>query len=137
VHLVRHNHLDVILSYALKEKIGRAHLLSGQSVPADMRVELNTENLIRQMEWLQKKQSMARKLLSWCGLPHLEVAYEDLLCDQAHFRRIWDFLSIKPEEDMVGSTLVKIRQGGQRDVISNYDKVQARLANSKFAALLE
>jgi hypothetical protein len=80
---------------------------------------------------------MVRKLLRWCRLPHLEIAYEDLLRDQAHFRRIWDFLSIKSEEDMPQSTVVKIRRGGHRDVISNYDEVKEVLANSKFAELLE
>ncbi len=137
VHLVRRNHLDVLLSYAVKAKIGQAHLLFGQSAPDDMRVELDTEDLIRQLEWLQKKQSIARKLLSWCRLPHLEVAYEDLLRDQAHFRLILEFLSIRPEARMPQSTLVKIRRGGQRDAISNYDEVREVLAHSKFAGLLE
>jgi len=137
VHLVRRNHLDVLLSYAVKAKIGQAHLLSGQSAPEDIRVELDTENLLRQLEWLQKQRSLARKLLSWCRLPHLEVAYEDLLRDQAHFRQIWDFLSIRIEEHMPQSTLVKIRREGQRNVINNYDQVKAVLAHSKFAGLLE
>lgn len=137
VHLVRQNHLDVVLSYAVKAKIGQAHVLAGQSAPEDIRVELDTENLIKRLAWLQKKQGIARKLLSWCRLPHLEVAYEDLLRDQAHFHLIWDFLSLKPEEHMPEPTLVKIRRGGHRDVISNYDQVKAVLANSKFAGLLE
>jgi LPS sulfotransferase NodH len=137
VHLVRRNHLDVVLSYAVKAKIGRAHLLSGQPAPDAIRVKLETENLMSQLEWLQKKQSIARKLLSWCRLPHLEVAYEDLLHDQAYFRLIWDFLSIKSKETVPQSTLVKIRRGGQRDVISNYDQVKEVLADSRFAGLLE
>jgi LPS sulfotransferase NodH len=140
VHLVRRNHLDVLLSYAVKAKLGRAHLLKGQSAPDELYVELNTENLIRQLEKLQRKQSIARKLLRWCGLcglPHLEVAYEDLLRDPAHFRLIWGFLAIETEEQIPDSTLVKIRRGGQRDMISNYGEIQHLLANSKFAALLE
>jgi LPS sulfotransferase NodH len=137
VHLVRRNHLDVVLSYAVKARIGRAHLLSGESAPDNIQVALNTENLIRQLEWLQRKQNMARKLLHLCRLPHMEIAYEDLLLDQAHFRRIWDFLSLKPGEDMAGSTLVKIRKGGHRDVISNYEEVREVLADSKFAKLIE
>ena len=137
VHLVRRNHLDVLLSYAVKANLGRAHVLLGQSAPDDIRVELDTENLIKRLEWLQRKQSMARKLLSWCRLPYVEVAYEDLLRDQAHFRPILEFLSIKPEEQLPQSTLVKIRRGGQRDVISNYDEVKQALASSKFAPLLE
>jgi hypothetical protein len=137
VHLVRRNHLDIVLSYAVKAQIGRAHLLSGESAPDDIQVALDTKNLIRQLEWMQTRQNIARKLLSWCRLPHLEIAYEDLLRDQAHFRRIWDFLSLKPGEDMPRSTVVKIRKGGHRDVISNYDEVREVLANSKFTELLE
>lgn len=137
VHLVRRNHLDVLISYAVKAKIGRAHLLKGESAPDDLRVELDSENLIRQLAWLQKKQSMARKLLSWCGLPHLEVAYENLLRDRAHFRLILDFLSIMPEQDIPESSVVKIRREGHREVIRNYDKVKEALANSQFAELLE
>jgi hypothetical protein len=70
-------------------------------------------------------------------LPHVEVAYEDLLRDQAHFRLILEFLSIKPEAHMPQSTLVKIRRGGHRDVISNYDEVREVLTHSRFTGLLE
>jgi LPS sulfotransferase NodH len=137
VHLVRQNHLDVLLSDAVKAKIGRAHVLSGQSAPEDIRVKVDTENLIKQLEWLQRKQDVARKLLSWCRLPYVEVAYEDLHRDPAHFRLIWDFLSIKSNEQMPQSTLIKIRRGGHRDVISNYDQIKELLAASRFAGLLE
>lgn len=137
VHLVRKRHLDVMISYAVKAKIGRAHILSGQLAPADMRVELNTKNLVKQLKWLQKKQIIARNLLNWCRLPHMEIAYEDLLRDQSNFSMIVDFLSIKSTENVPQSTLVKIRKGGHRDVISNYDEVKKVLTNTKFAELLD
>ena len=138
IHLVRQNHLDVMLSYAVKAKIGRAHLLVGQSAPAELRVELDTRNLVRQFMWLQRQQNIARKLLIWCRLPHLEVAYEDLVRDQNYyFRLIGDFLSINSREQMPQSPLTKIRKGAHRDMISNYDQVKKVLANSKFASLLE
>lgn len=137
VHLVRRNHLDVAISWAVKAKIGRAHLLVGQAASDDMRVELDTKNLIRRLEWMGKRQMIARKLLSWCRLPHLEVAYEDLLRDRSHFRRIVDFLSIKLEGDLPESTVVKIRRDGHRDVISNYFEVKEVLTDSRFAGLLE
>jgi LPS sulfotransferase NodH len=137
VHLVRRNHLDVLISYAVKAKIGQAHLLSGQSVTDEPKVELATGSLVRRLEWLRTKQNIARKLLNWCGLPHMEIAYEDLLRDQAHFRLVWDFLSIQYVGDMPEPTILKIRKGRHRDVISNYDEVKAALAGSKFAGLLE
>jgi hypothetical protein len=88
--------------------------------------------------WLQRQQNMARKLLAWCRLPHLEVTYEDLVRDQTYyFRLIGDFLSINSSEQMPQSPLTKIRRGTHRDMISNYDQVKKVLANSKFASLLE
>lgn len=137
VHLVRHNHLDVLLSYAFKAEIGQAHLLSGQSAPENIQVTLDTENLVKQMERLEKKQNLARRLLRWFGLPHMEIAYEDLLHDQSNFLLIWKFLSITPEEHIPESTLIKIRRGDHRQVISNYDEIKEVLASSKFASLLE
>jgi len=137
IHLVRQNHLDVMLSYAVKAKIGQAHLLVGQSTPAKLRVELDTRNLLRKLAWLQEQQNIAKKLLIWFRLPHLEIAYEDLARDQAYFHRIGDFLSINSRQQIPQSALTKIRRGGHRDVIGNYDQVKEVLVNSKFAGLLE
>ena len=137
LHLVRLNHLDVVLSYTVKAKTGKAHVLAGQLVPDDISVELDTQTLIRRLKWLQLQQSLARALLNWCGLVHLEVAYEDLLQGHAQFRPIWDFLSLEPTHDMPRSTLVKIRQKGHRQVIRNYDEVRQVMADSEFAGLLE
>ena len=138
IHLLRQNHLDVMLSYAVKAKIGQAHLLVGQSAPNELRVELDARNLVRQLAWLQKQQNIAQKLLAWCGLPHVEVTYEDLVQDQTHyFYIITDFLSINSREQMPQSPLTKIRRGTHRDMISNYDQVKEVMANSKFASLLE
>ena len=137
VHLIRQNHLDVLISYAVKAQIGKAHLLSGQSAPEDVRVTLDTKTLVRQMAWLRNKQNIARRLLTLCKLPHIEITYEELLRDQAHFDKILNFLSIDPQEQKASSTVVKIRRGGHSDVIRNYDEVKNVLENSHFAALLE
>lgn len=137
VHLIRRNHLDVVLSYAVKAKIGRAHLLSGQSAPDDMSVELNTEDLIKQIAWLQKKQSIARKFLRWSRLPQLEIIYEDLVHDRDHFRLILDFLSINFKEAIPASTVVKITNKKHCEMIRNYERVKAVLANSRFCELLD
>jgi LPS sulfotransferase NodH len=138
IHLVRRNHLDVMLSYAVKAKIGQAHLLVGQSAPDELQVELDTSSLIKQFLWLQRQQNIARKLLIWCRLHHLEVAYEDLVHDQTYyFRLIGDFLSVNSRAQMPQSPLTKIRRGTHRDVIRNYNAVKQVLADSKFAELLE
>lgn len=137
IHLVRQNHLDVMLSYAVKAKIGRSHLLVGQSTQDELRVELDTRNLLRKLAWLQEQQNIARRLLIWFRMPHLEVGYEDLVRDQIYFHRIGDFLSINSRQQIPQSALTKIRKAGHRDVIGNYEQVKEVLVNSKFAGLLE
>lgn len=138
VHLVRRNHLDVLISYAVKAKLGQAHLLAGESAPRELCVELDTDGLISRLEWLQRKQDLARALLKWSRLPHLEVAYEDLLADHSHFCAVFQFLSLDVDgKHLPDSTLVKIRQGGHRDVIQNYEQVRQTLAGSRFAGLLQ
>lgn len=137
IHLVRQNHLDVLISYAVKAQIGKAHLLSGQSAPEVVRVTLDTKTLVRQIAWLRNKQNLARRLLTFCKLPHMEISYEDLLRDQTHFDKILNFLSIDLQDQKSPSTVVKIRRGGHRDVLRNYDEVKNALTNSHFATLLE
>lgn len=137
IHLVRQNHLDVMLSYAVKAKIGRSHLLVGQSTPSKLQVELDTRNLVRKLAWLHEQHDLARKLLKWFRLPYLEVVYEELVRDQSRFHLIGDFLAINSRQQIPQSSLTKIRRAGHRDVIGNYDQVREVLVNSKFAGLLE
>lgn len=137
VHLVRRNHLDVMLSYAVKASIGHAHLMVGQKAPDDLRVELDTGSLIDKMAWLQKQQDWARRLLRLTGLAHLEVAYEDLVRDPSLFQRLGEFLAVEAVGQMPRSELTRIRKGSHREVIGNYEQVRSVLANSEFAGLLD
>ena len=137
IHLMRQNHLDVMLSYAVKAKIGQSHLLAGQSAPDELRVRLDTRTLVRKLAWLQEQQNIARRLLKFFRLPHVEVIYEDLVRNHTLFLRIADFLSINAEQQITEFALTKIRKEGHRNVIGNYDEVKEVLVNSKFAGLLE
>jgi LPS sulfotransferase NodH len=47
IHLVRRNHIDVLISFALKRQIGRAHVLSAAERPEDEKVELDTRSLVQ------------------------------------------------------------------------------------------
>jgi LPS sulfotransferase NodH len=137
VHLVRRNHLDVVVSYAVKAKIGRAHLLSGDKTPRDLTIDLDTRTLIRQLNWLRRQQAYARRLLRLCRLRHMEVAYDDLVRDPAQFEGVLDFLGIPANQYALQSRLERIRGGGHRDVIANYEAVRNALASSEFAELLQ
>jgi LPS sulfotransferase NodH len=137
IHLVRKNHLDVLLSYAVKANLGQAHLLEGQAAPDNMQITLDVDNLENQMRRLEIKQDLARKMLAWSKLANIEIVYEQLLRDPSQFQRIWDFLDIKPGDEMPRSPLIKIRKGSHREVIRNYEEVKEVLESSRFASLLE
>jgi hypothetical protein len=137
VHLVRQNHLDVLISGAIRAKAGRAHLLPGQSRPADVRIELDPKTLLDQLGRLRTNIIRARRLLKWCGLPHIEVSYEKLTRNQAQFSSVLRFLSMDARGGIPQSELTRIRKEGHVQVISNYDEVKKALAGSIFANLLE
>ena len=136
VHLIRQNHLDVLISGAIAARIGRAHLVVGEPELGDVQVELNPETLMNQLHRLQRNITIIRKLLRLCSLPNVEVAYEDLLRGKNYFDSIWEFLSINPGRHMPQSNLAKIRKGEHVDVISNHDEIREVLSNSTFAHLL-
>jgi LPS sulfotransferase NodH len=137
VHLVRENHLDVLISFALKREIGRAHVLEAKDRPRETTVELPAASLVRKMRWLQFKHDAARRLLRASRLPHVEVSYEELVRDPGSFDRVLDFLGISAAGREPRSHILKTRVGGQRDVVANYEEVERALVNSRFAGLLE
>jgi LPS sulfotransferase NodH len=137
VHLVRRNHIDVLISFALKRQIGRAHMLSAGDRPEDETVELDTGSLVRDLRRLQFKQELGRGTLRLARLRHFEVAYEDLVVDSLHFKPLFDFLRIPFEGAALDSTILRTRTGSQRDVLANYDEVRGALAGSRFSHLLD
>ena len=80
---------------------------------------------------------LARRVLSWSRLHHLEVTYEDLIKDRTHFRQIVDFLSIDSMETAPESPLVKIRQGGPAETVLNFDEVRDVLSKSRFCEFIQ
>ncbi|UCF27885.1 MAG: hypothetical protein JSW42_14875 [Chloroflexota bacterium] len=137
IHLVRKNQLDILISYKVKAKLGKAHLLSGQSSPDDLQITLDTDNLVQRLSWLQKKQRLGNLFLNLCGLRNMEIAYEDLLRDENNFNKIFDFLGLNSEEHTPEFSTNKIRKGSHREVVQNYEEVKEVLASTQFASLLD
>lgn len=137
VHLVRENHLDVLISYAVKRDVGKAHVLHGTDRPHVASVDLPVGSLLRRMRWLQFKHDLARRLLRTSRLPYLEVTYEELVRDQGRFDDILAYLGVLTGAQEPRSHIVKTRLGGQKDVLSNYDQVVRTLAGTRFAGLLD
>ncbi len=137
VHLVRRNHLDVLISFAVKNEIGKAHILSAEDRPTEVRVELDTRTLMRDLRKLELKHSAGRTVLRVGRLKHIEVAYEDLVADPAHFDRVRAFLGVSADRGVPESNILKTRTGRQQHVVANYDEVRARLQGTRFADLLD
>jgi LPS sulfotransferase NodH len=137
IHLVRRNHIDVLISFALKRQIGRAHVLSAAERPEDESVELDTRSLVRNIRRLEMKQNLGRATLRVARLRHLEVAYEDLVKDPLRFQALLDFMHIPFDGGPPESAILKTRTGSQRDVLANYDDVRRVLAGSRFSSLLD
>ena len=137
IHLVRRNHLDVLISFAVKNEIGKAHILSAEDRPADVKVELDTRTLVRNLRKLELKHSVGRTVLRVGRLRHIEVAYEDLVADSAQFDRVRAFLGVPADEGVPESNIMKTRTGRQQQVVANYDEVRTVLRRSRFAALLD
>ena len=137
IHLVRRNHLDVLISFAIKREIGRAHILAEGDRPTDVRVELPLGSLVRDLERLQRKHDLARRLLRVLRLRHLEIGYEELAVDPGRFDEVLAFLRIPTTAGLASSNILRTRVGTQRDVVENYEDVRRLLSGTRFAALLD
>ena len=137
IHLIRRNHLDVLISRAMMRKTKQAHPLSDQPEFHQLQVELDPENLVKGIRIRHRNILIVRNLLRWSRLSHLEVVYEDLVQNPSSFQRICDFLAVKSREKLPQSRLVKIQKRGHADVISNYREVKEVLAGTQFAHLIQ
>ena len=137
IHLVRRNHLDALISNALRSKTGRTHVLAGEAPPEPTQIELDTKTLAERLAERDRLVRHHQRLLRWCRLPHLEVSYEDLCRNPSHFDPIWEFLCVNDRREVPASKLMKMRKGSHADVLLNYEEVKAALSGSIHAGLVE
>jgi len=137
VHLVRRNHLDVVISEQMRWTSQTVHRLVGEPEVAQGQVELNPTDLVKLMRRLRRNINVARLLLHVCKLPHIEVAYEALAQDPHNFDVVCEFLSINRERRAPQSKLAKLVKGNRSEIIRNYDEVRSALMATEFASLLD
>ena len=137
VHLVRQNQLDVLISRAVKNKIRRAHVLSGNRPPEDIRINLNTVKLLARLERRNKRIQAARWLVRWSMLPQMEVSYEDLMNNPSSFQQLFHFLEVETGDRIPESKLVRIGGKEQAAVVSNYEEVKNALTGTPFARWID
>lgn len=137
IHLIRQNHLDVIISREMRKATKTTHRVIGAEEIRPAQVTLNPHNLVKQMKGLQRNINMASRLIKLSGDHALEIYYEDLVQGPAGFTPVWQFLQIGSPGSEPQSQLVKLVQSGYQDSIANYDQVKQTLRGTEFAALLE
>jgi LPS sulfotransferase NodH len=122
VHLVRRNHLDVLISERLAQTTGTSHLVRGERRSAQS-VDIDRAWLRRRLRRLDRNERVARLLIRLSGLPWQEVDYESLLGDPGAFDAVTRFLGLSAPAGGVVSNLEKRQTRPRREVIANYADV--------------
>jgi LPS sulfotransferase NodH len=135
VHLVRCNHVDVIISEELAKLTGASHVLAGTKYDSP-KVYLDPSTLVGRLRKRDKRPAQVRRLARLTGCPYLEVTYEALLDGEMEFTRIARFLDAQNPATELKSSLAKRGNQSHRDAISNYDEVSRLLSSTPFAAML-
>ncbi|MBM2823784.1 MAG: sulfotransferase [Thermoleophilia bacterium] len=137
VHLVRENALDQIVSWETSVARGlfRAH---GTDHVADIAVRIDTTALVTRIEEMERAVAAARATLRRYRIPRLEVTYKQLATEPAkELARIVASLDVEPSEWQVESSLVRMNRRPRGELIENMDEVQAALAGTRFAWMLD
>lgn len=139
VHLVRNNHLDVLISEEIARITGRSHNTvkeaGGRQKPAS--VVLDPASVLSGVQRLQKKQQLMRRTLQLLPNAVQEVSYESLCEREETFASLCRFLRIDPELGAAESALVKRQKAPRSEVVGNYDQVRAVLEANGLAHLLK
>lgn len=138
IHLVRNNHLDVILSGYLAGKTGRFHATAEEHFEQKEVIALDPANVAAGVRWLDRKQRAVRGLLRALPNPVHEVSYEALCHDNNAFLKLCDFIGVQGErENRAAIHLVKTQRSPHSEVISNYQEVRSALALAGYQHLLQ
>jgi LPS sulfotransferase NodH len=136
VHLVRSNHLDTVISEQLARLTGDSH-----TIKDDWRME----RAIRldpgeTVDAVRKRARQVRLMSLMCrtiGNRSLTVCYEELVQDYTlTMRRVCNFLDIRSSGDFQQTRLKKRQTREKREVIGNYDDIEAALSRHGYGHLV-
>lgn len=131
IHLVRENHLDVVISGKIKDELGAAHF----------RVKVEPKKVYLEPSWLIKnlkkrdlKRKIAHTFLAMMPNEVLNITYDDLRTDRDKtLTLISDFLSLNSgDQGLFESELKKINRKSHQEMIQNYEEVESVLSGTKF-----
>ncbi len=134
IHLIRLNHLDVILSEEAVRVRKYHHAAPGAEVAA-VKVRIEPQTLVYRLEERDGMIQSAREECRQLGTPCLELIYEDLLADVSRLDECFQFLGIEATDSLT-SSYQKLNPKSHREILANYEEVAEALAPTRFAQLL-
>src|SRR5690606_34005205 len=101
VHLVRRNHLDVVLSECLARKTGRFHATAEEGYRQKGVLEVDAADVARRVRRLDRKNRAFSAMLRMLPNPVHEVGYEELCTSDAPFRSEEHTSELQSRENIV------------------------------------
>ena len=135
VHLIRRNHIDVIISEELARLTGTSHAPAGTRSGVPM-IHLDAATLLDRVRGRGRRPVEARWLLRLSSCPFIEVAYESLLDGEQEFARILEFLDVPGPPIRGQSNLAKRGARSHRESIVNYEEIKEVLRSTPYAGML-
>lgn len=135
VHMVRRNFLKQHVSRVSAAKRKVYHLRSEKDAITPTTVQLDTENLVRQLTHIKESVQRAHEIAE--RFESTAIYYEDFLVDaQQVFRSVFGFLGVDAEFE-VDLPLQKINPDDLSQIVENWQDVRATLRGTEFEPLLE
>lgn len=135
VHLIRRNHLDVVLSEKASHLRKMHHMKTGGEVPP-IKLTVDPAELLVALEEKDRNLRKAQHTYAHLGLPYTELYYEDLLKDVSRINDVLDFLIPNIRMVNLSSSLRKLNPIEHRNIITNYPEIRTALSETKFCSLL-
>jgi LPS sulfotransferase NodH len=134
IHILRRNHLKILVSQKLAVQSGRFH--SRNPPTAEMKVFMSLAGLKSRLRRIELAERTARRCID--GLPTMEIYYEDYTGGAASEidARLCSALGQDLPAGGLTSPLRKLSSDDLRDTIANYDAVARHLSGSRFEHFL-
>jgi LPS sulfotransferase NodH len=136
IHLIRRNRLRTVISLEIAFKTGQ-WTKSGKGNSGEFkekRLKLNPSKLIKRLEQIQEGETTAR--IRFRDRQVLEVVYEELVqSPQSVFESVSAYLGV----DGIDPNKIRLKRQNPetlRQLIINYDEIEAALRNTRFAEYL-
>jgi LPS sulfotransferase NodH len=135
VHVLRRNHLKILVSHELATRSGQFH--SRNTSVGDRKVFISLRGLKPRLRRIQLAEAAARSSIT--GLPTVEIWYENYTSSDGaeDDARLCESLGQPLPAGGLTSPLRKLSGDNLCDTIANYDEVAAHLTGTRFEQFLD